>query len=160
MINFKNLLSTGLIFIFLSNLYSQVISSSPEFPKTNEEVIVRVDISQCENQTLLNYGGDVYAHTGVLTTLSESSSDWPYVNMTWGENSPEYKCRRVSTNIYRITITPCMESCYGISANELVASIALVFRSDNTDRQTEDLFVDVDDDGMIINQIKIIEWSI
>lgn len=52
------------------------------------------------NAGLANYTGDVYAHTGVITSASTSNTDWKYVKTGWGVNTPETKLTRLGPNLY------------------------------------------------------------
>ena len=105
---------------------------------------------------LKGYTGDVYAHTGVITSASASSSDWKYAP-TWGDNSEKYKMTREGSNLYSLTINDIKEY-YGVSATEVVKQLAFVFRaSDNSLEGKEtggkDIFVDVHDDGLAISLV-------
>ena len=79
-----------------TNLFGQKIFTSPESPTANEEVVVTVDIEQCSNQSMLDYTGQAYVHIGLITSESTDNSDWRYVPMSWGENSPCIRRRRMS----------------------------------------------------------------
>ena len=71
------------VLFFRSIAVAQLISVAPSFPKDAASISIIVDCSK-GNQGLLNYGntGDVYVHTGVITNLSSSSSDWKYVKFS------------------------------------------------------------------------------
>ncbi|NMD15301.1 MAG: hypothetical protein GYA75_00700, partial [Bacteroidales bacterium] len=75
------------IFIFsFFRLQAQIIHTEPVFPLVNQSVIIYYDAAE-GNQGLMGYTGDVYAHTGVITNLSTSPSDWKYVKTNWGQNT-------------------------------------------------------------------------
>lgn len=70
----------------------------------------------------------VYAHTGVITNKSTSSSDWRYAS-AWGDNSAKYRMTRTGTNTYTLSI-PDIRTYYGITdPAEKVERLAFVFRS-------------------------------
>ena len=103
---------------------------------------------------LKGYTGDVYAHTGVITTASTAPNDWKHAP-EWGDNSDKYKLTRVSTDLYSLSIDN-IKDFYGLTAGEVVKQLAFVFRaSDNSkegkDTGGKDIFVDVHDDGLALS---------
>ena len=76
----NRLFNLYLLLLFLLNgpisAYSQVISTSPALPKATDEITVTFDAT---NTPLEGYSGDVYAHTGVLTTESANNTQWKHV---------------------------------------------------------------------------------
>ena len=66
--------------IFLSGLISvmgraQVITTTPAFPADTDSVTLIFDAAQGD-AGLKNVAPPIYAHTGVITNLSTSGSDW------------------------------------------------------------------------------------
>jgi len=106
-----------------------LISSDPAFPIENTPVTVYFN-AEFGNGGLLNYKGDVYAHTGVITNLSVNSTDWKYVKTEWGENTPETKLTRIDSNFYSITFNN-IRNYFGVPASEQIKKLAFVFRSEN-----------------------------
>lgn len=105
---------------------------------------------------LKGYTGDVYAHTGVITTASSSGSDWKHAP-SWGDNDDKYKLTRVSGDLYALKINDIKEY-YGVGASEVVKQLAFVFRaSDNSLEGKEtggkDIYVDVHEDGLAISLV-------
>ena len=137
-------------FALCINVFSvsaQVVTTSPAFPTVNDTITLTFDASK-GNAGLKDYTGDVYAHTGVITENSSSSSDWKYVIADWTENIPKAKLTRISTNIYELKIIPNILEYYGVPATEKVLKMAFVFRSSDgskTGRDSDggDIFVDV-----------------
>lgn len=115
-----------LLFAGLAN--AQLITWQPYFAKDSDSLYVYFDATQ-GNKGLLNYTGDVYAHTGVITNLSTKSSDWKYVLTTWGVNTPATKLDRMGPNLYRYKIFPSVRSFYGVPSTEQILQVAFVFRS-------------------------------
>lgn len=105
-----------------------LILSEPVFPIENTPVTVYFNAA-FGNGGLLDYSGDVYAHTGVITNLSANLTDWKYVKTEWGVNTPETKLTRIDSNLYSITIAD-IRSYFGVPVAEQVKKIAFVFRSD------------------------------
>lgn len=140
--------------LFAGGLIAQVVSPEPAIPIDSKAVTITFYADQ-GSQGLMDYTGDVYAHTGVITSESTSGSDWKYAP-TWGDNSAKYKMTRVSTNQYTLTLTPNIRDYYGVSAAEDIQQMAFVFRSsDNTkegkDTGNKDIFVDVSSEELSVS---------
>src|SRR5438445_7683356 len=84
----KGFVLTGLMFL-LRPLSAQLLTSTPLFPADTGTVTIVVDCSK-GNQGLLNYAntGDVYVHTGVITSNSTGQTDWRYVKFNQNFNLP------------------------------------------------------------------------
>jgi 1,4-alpha-glucan branching enzyme len=123
----KKFLLLLLLFAGLTN--AQLITWQPYFAKDSDSLYVYFDATQ-GNKGLLNYAGDVYAHTGVISNLSTSSSNWRYVKTTWGVNTPDTKLDRVGANLYRYKILPSVRTSYAVPSAEQILQVAFVFRSD------------------------------
>jgi glycosidase len=118
-----------LLFIFgIQILNAQLVTTSVPFPVVDEPVTVYFDAS-LGSAGLAGYNGDVYAHTGVITSESTSGSDWKYVKTGWGENSPETKLTRIGSNLYQIMISPNIKDYYNVPEGEEILQMAFVFRS-------------------------------
>ena len=96
---------------------------------------------------------EVYAHTGVITNKSTSSSDWKYAP-TWGTNTAKYKLEYVSTNLWKLTIGD-LRTYYGVPVGETIEKLAFVFRTADSKKEGKaagnaDIFVDVVDSGLQI----------
>lgn len=105
---------------------------------------------------LKGYSGTVYAHTGVITSASNSGSDWKHAP-SWGDNSDKYKLTRVSGDLYALQINDIKEY-YGVGASEVVKQLAFVFRSEDNSLEGKetggkDIFVDVHEDGLAISLV-------
>ena len=110
--------------------WSQAITTSPVFPQETDSVTIIFDATQ-GSAGLMGYSGDVYAHTGVITNLSASNSDWKYVKTNWGQNTPDTKLTKIGPDQYRLKIQPHIRAYYGVPANEKILQMAFVFRSAN-----------------------------
>ncbi|MDY6801095.1 MAG: alpha-amylase family glycosyl hydrolase [Bacteroidota bacterium] len=154
------LLKKGILFvvfiIFLKLLgNAQVVTTIPEFPTAGNDVTVYFDATQ-GNQALMDYNGDIYAHTGLITENSSNSTDWQYVIAGWSENTEKAKLTKVSTNYYQLEITPSINDFYEVAEGEEVFKLAFVFRnSDGTIVAREadggDIFAEVYPPGLSIN---------
>ena len=123
----KKFLLLLLLFAGLTN--AQLITWQPYFAKDSDTLYVYFDATQ-GNKGLLDYTGDVYCHTGVITNLSTTSHDWKYVKTTWGQNTPDTKLDKLSANLYRYKILPSVRSFYTVPSAEQILQVAFVFRSD------------------------------
>lgn len=157
----NNSLLNRIVFFLTFNLLlftevsAQLVVSTPELPTDNVSVKITFDATQ-GNMGLKDYTGDVYAHTGVITTASTSSTDWKYVKTAWGTNTPETKLTRVSANIYELTLSPNIRAYYGVPANEKILKIAFVFRSYDKAQigktaSNQDIFVNVYEDVFAVD---------
>ena len=141
--------------IFLTSVsFSQsVVEYEPLFPSINKPIRI---IFHADRGTkgLMNFSGDVYAHTGVITSKSTSPSDWRYIKTNWGQNTNETKLTRISKNVYELKIEN-IRSYYGLGTSEEVLRLAFVFRSSDTSREGKDyggkdIFVDLRSEGLKI----------
>lgn len=137
-----------LFLLFTSVIYSQVVTTIPTIPTVSDAITVTFDATGTE---LDGYTGDVYAHTGVLTTASTSSSDWKHVIGTWNSNTTQPKLTRTGTNTYQLVITPDVTTYYSITVGEVVTDIAIVFRSSTSSLQSRpDIFIPIYGQGLNI----------
>jgi 1,4-alpha-glucan branching enzyme len=118
--------------LFPFTVFSQLITTSPEFPNSTEKLTIYFDATQ-GNRGLMNCNCDVFFHAGVITDKSSSSSDWKYVKTTWGIANNAWKMTPVSgkPNVYSFTFEPSLISYFGVPANEIIKQLALVFRNSN-----------------------------
>ncbi|MGE5363442.1 MAG: alpha-amylase family glycosyl hydrolase [Bacteroidota bacterium] len=119
-----------LLFVFaLTAVLNAQITWEPLFPTEKDSVVVYFNAAE-GNQALKGYTGDVYAHTGVITNLSTSPSNWKAVKTNWGVNTPETKLTRIGTDRYKFVIRPSIRTFYtGLASNEIIKQVAFVFRS-------------------------------
>ncbi|HZL12141.1 MAG TPA: alpha-amylase family glycosyl hydrolase [Prolixibacteraceae bacterium] len=104
------------------------VTTNPALPNETKAATITFDATQ-GTAGLKDFTGDIYAHTGVITDKSTSSSDWKYVIAEWTVNIPKAKLTRVTTNIYTLEITPDILSFYGVPSGETIKQMAFVFRS-------------------------------
>lgn len=128
------------------------VTSNPALPNENKAVTLTFDATQGAGG-LKDYPGEIYAHTGVITDKSTSSSDWKYVLANWTTNLPKAKLTRLTTNTYTLEITPDIRTFYGVPPNETIKQIALVFRSPDGTKEGKatggkDIFVSVYSEGL------------
>ncbi|MBK8943837.1 MAG: T9SS type A sorting domain-containing protein [Ignavibacteriae bacterium] len=139
-----------LILTAFNFIYSQAISTNPEFPTETDEIEITFFIQEMSRKDLAGYGGILYTHTGVNTSLG----NWQHVIGTWGDNNSQPTLERISTDVYQITINNPRAFYNLTNSNEHITSLNFVLRSADGSKQTEDLFVPLFEDGL---NIKILE---
>lgn len=130
----------------------QVVTTSPAIVQTDSKNIVVTFHADRGNKGLAGLGATskIYAHTGVITNTSASTSDWQYAP-SWGDNSAKYELKYAGPDTWTLSI-PDINSYYGIPAGVTVEKLAFVFRNADSSREgkTEnggDIFVDVQPAG-------------
>jgi pullulanase/glycogen debranching enzyme len=128
------------------------VTTDLSFPSADQPLTITFDAAQ-GSQGLINYTGDVYAHTGVITSLSSGGSDWKYVVADWTTNLPKAKMTRTATNTYTLSITPSIKGYYGVPEGEEILQMAFVFRSSDGTKTGKtdaggDIFVTVYSSGL------------
>ncbi len=152
----KNIiLSTFMLIFGLQLNMAQLITSEPSLPTDQNATTITFDASQ-GNQGLINFTGDVYAHTGVITNLSTSGSDWKYVIAGWSQNTAKAKMTSKGNNKWELVITPSIRGFYSVPANETIQKMAFVFRSADGTKEGKtaaggDIFVDVYKAGLAVS---------
>jgi glycosidase len=148
-----------LFFLSFSSLLvnSQVITADPEFPTLQNSVTIYFN-SSLGNQALKDFTGDIYAHTGLITSASANSGDWKHVIAGWTENTTKAKLSRISSNLYQLTISPSIKEFYGVAEGEEVLKIAFVFRNSDGSKVAReadagDIFYNVYSSGLNVNII-------
>lgn len=122
----------GLLIITLSTVttFAQLIVANPSFPTVNDEVVITFN-SSLGNGGLSGYTGDMYVHTGVITSASSSGSDWKYVKAEWDENISDCMLTDIGEGLWQITLGPSIRDYYGVPESETILQMAFVFRSDD-----------------------------
>ena len=102
---------------------------------TTEDVSLFVDLT---GTALAGFSGDVYAHTGVLTDKSSTTSDWRYVKYDWTVNNAECKLTKVEGNLWKLNIKGGPRAYYGVPAGETIQKMAFVFRNADGTKEGKD----------------------
>ena len=119
--------------LLLTVLYvqGQVVTTTPSFVTEADNCVLTFDATQGD-KGLSGFTGELWAHIGVITNLSTSSSDWKYVKSAWAVNIDATKLTYISANKWQLTLSPNLRSYFGITNTaETIQKIALVIR--NTD---------------------------
>lgn len=143
-----------MILPFIKIVNAQVVSLSPVFPTQSQTVTITYDASK-GNAALLGQN-TVYAHTGVITNLSNSPNDWRYVQGNWGTDDSKVKMTSIGNNKFQLSFN--ISSFYGVPSSENVQKLAFVFRNANgsiVGRNTDgsDIFVSIGDGSFRYNII-------
>ncbi len=145
-----------ILMLLFKNLTAQVVTTIPTFPTADlDSVIVIFDATQ-GNGGLANVPPPVYAHTGVITNLSTSPSDWKYVIANWSTNTEKALMTPLGNNLYRLVLKPTIRDFYNVPQSETILKLAFVFRNSDgskTGRESDggDIFHDVYPPGLNIN---------
>jgi 1,4-alpha-glucan branching enzyme len=140
-----------LLFLFVKlSLFAQVIESTPQHPTINDSVQITFHVDSCDC-SLAGFTGNIYAHTGVLTTLSADNGDWKHVIADWNVDLPKAKLEKINSTTYKLHITPNVKTYYAISDTEKVTDLAFVFRNSGGTKQSANLYKKVYNPGLTIN---------
>lgn len=134
----KKILSTlvALTCLAVMPAASQTVTTTPATVTRSATGIVITFHADGGNKGLMGVASStpVYAHTGVITSLSKSVSDWKYAP-TWGDNDAKYRLTYVKANTWSLTI-PDVRTYYGITdPTETVEKLMFVFRTADGSRE-------------------------
>lgn len=116
------------------------VEPTPIFNTTTEDVIITLNTT---GTAMDGFAGPIYAHTGVLTTKSNGSSDWRYVKADWNENIDACKLKNVGTNLWQLIIVGGPRAFYGVPSNETINNMAFVFRSSDGKKEVKNSGQDI-----------------
>lgn len=140
-----------IILLFPLWLQAQIITTNPAFLTDDTAAEIIFDAT---GTALSGITGDVYAHTGVITDKSSSTSDWKYAP-TWLDNSAKYKLVSQGNNKWKLTISPDIRTYYGVPQGEKIQKLAFVFRNADGSKEGKDngkdIFVDVHETGLVVS---------
>ncbi len=130
--------------LILPAVVTAQISTDPAFPTIDQPVTITFN---AENTNLEGFDR-VFAHTGVHIL---DGAQWQNVIGDWGDNDvqPELEQDEEDENIFRLEIENIREF-YGLGEDQDVEALAFVFRSADSGTQTEDLFVELLTDEMLV----------
>jgi glycosidase len=118
-----------IIHLFCFLLYglslSAQVTCDPVFPTVDDNVTLFY--TAADGNAALVGASAVYIHTGVITNLSTSGTDWKHVVTTWGTNNTAASMQLVSAGVFKKSFN--IRTFYNIAANETVLKMAFVFRN-------------------------------
>ncbi len=151
----RNRLYLLIVFCFTAISIKAQVSTNPSPPFDDQSVTITFDASE-GNQGLMDYTGDVYAHTGVITDQSSSTSDWKYVKSDWGVNIDACKLTSIGNNQYTLELLPSIREYYGVPEGESIEQLAFVFRASDSSLEGKtssgtDILVDVSTNDLTVS---------
>lgn len=130
---------------------AQIITITPSSPILSDSITVVYDAKQ-GNGALGSYTGNVYVHTGLITTQSVSGSDWKNTVGNWGVADPKVLMTSLGDGKYSIRYK--IDSFYNILPTQIVLKLAFVFRNASgtiagKTIDNQDIFYDLNTTSMI-----------
>jgi 1,4-alpha-glucan branching enzyme len=127
---------------------AQIVQVTPPFPTSEDSVTVIFDATQGTGG--LRGISPVYAHTGVVTNLS--NDQWRYVVAPWGTDTPKIRMTPLGNDRHSLSFQ--IRSYYGVPTGEEVRRLAFVFRNANGSAEGKgtggtDIFYTVYPSGML-----------
>jgi len=141
--------------IFVACPFSAQVTTDPSIAvqQSGMSITATFDVSQIP--ALNGNSGPLYVHTGVITTSSVSSGDWKYVITPWpdGTNSSSANISAntlvsLGSNKWKLTITPDINTYYGITSGDIVTQLAFVVRTADGSKQSNNLYAPVYQPGL------------
>jgi len=137
------------------HIQAQLLSTDVKFPADNNALEITMDASFGNGALVGHAAEDVYVHTGVITSLSTSPTNWKYVRPA-NFNQPEAALKAVSlgNNKWKFTLPGGIRSYYGVPGGETILRIAILFRSGNgqavqRNRDGSDMYIEVYPSGQL-----------
>ncbi|HMW39545.1 MAG: T9SS type A sorting domain-containing protein [Saprospiraceae bacterium] len=126
---------------------AQILTVTPTFP-TMDDTVTIIYNAALGNGALKDKNTAVYAHAGLITEHSVTSTDWKYVQGIWGTPDSRVMLSSLGNNLYQLKYH--MRSFYRINSNERVLQMAFVFRNADgsivgRDPQGLDIYYDLRD---------------
>ena len=92
----------SLMLAFAAGLNGQVLEVTPTFPTIEDNVTIIYDATQ-GNAALVGVT-PIYAHMGLITSTSSSSTDWQFVQGSWGTADPDVLMTDIGDNRHSIAV--------------------------------------------------------
>ncbi len=127
---FLRLILLTLLCSVSTSVYAQIVTTTPVTVTKNSSNIVITLHADGGNKGLMGTPSTtpIYAHTGVITNKSTSSSDWKHAT-DWNTLLDKHKMTYVSANTWTLTI-PDIRTFYGITdPTETVEKLCFVFHT-------------------------------
>jgi hypothetical protein len=93
----------------------QIITSIPTLPQEKEETTIIFD-AKLGNGALAGFSGDIYAHTGVITSNSSNGTDWQHEIAGWSQNTDKAKMTALGNDKYQLVLSPSIREFYDVVA--------------------------------------------
>jgi hypothetical protein len=125
----KILICLTLLLAYTAN--SQIVKIFPPNPTLSDTVTLTFDATQ-GNKALCDIRGQVFVHTGLITSESNGDNDWKFVSTKWNANDPTTLMKSVEKNIYTYKFT--INSLYKPHANTKIEKLAFVYTTHDGSR--------------------------
>ncbi len=107
---------------------AQTVTTEPAILTASDNSVTITFHADGGNRALIGYTGDVYAHTGLITSGSTGVNDWKYAPV-WPDNSAKYKMTSAGSDTWVLQIDNIREY-YGMTdSDETIKALAFVFRN-------------------------------
>ncbi len=118
-----------IISVFSHGVFSQVFTWEPEFPTFYDSVTITYNAALGNGE--LAGIQPIYAHTGILTSISVNNNDWQNKKANWPEGDSILCMEYLGDNLHQFKIYP--KNFYSIHQSQDVRYLCFVFRnSDGT----------------------------
>ena len=148
------IMSVALLLWAAIGFAAEIVYSEPAIiQQSSKDIVIYFNAAE-GTAGLKGYTGDVYAHTGVITSESNSDSDWKHAP-SWGDNSAKYKLTMVGTDLWKLNVGD-LKTYYSLNSGETVKKLAFVFRNADGSKEGKasggsDIFLDVYPDGLSVS---------
>ena len=121
-------------------------------PDMAEDCVIVVNVADSG----VTPGEKLYAHTGVITNLSNGGGDWKYVKHDWAVDAADCCLTHVGGTIYALLLPGGPRAFYGVPAGEELKQLAFVFRTSGGTKEVknngQDIYVDlVDANDLVVS---------
>lgn len=114
--------------LFLNQSIAQVVTFTPSFATQRDSLKVIFNASE-GNRGLENFTGDVFLHTGVITSESTNDTDWKYIPFGWETNDPSVQATSLGNNKWEFTYKPSIREFFEVTdPNEQIEKVAIVYK--------------------------------
>lgn len=110
--------------------------SVPETPSADSPCTIFYQAD--ENSPFYGYKGELYAHIGVV------DGEWKHTVAQWGVNTDKCRLTKVKTNLWSLELDPTIRQWFNSGSTPL-GRIGIVVRNENGTKQTDDMFILVND---------------
>jgi len=115
------------LFLLIADVsIAQVIWLKPENPSVSDSVTLYFNAAE-GNKALLDQPGNMYLHTGVITSKSIDGHDWKYVVGNWGKDDKSVLMKREGKNLYSFRFV--INSFYKLKPEDIANQLVYVFRN-------------------------------
>ncbi|MFC2140025.1 hypothetical protein ACFLR4_05115, partial [Bacteroidota bacterium] len=142
------------LLIFLNTInIAQKITTDPPFPTETDNITITFNIQEAENKSLVGYEGQLYAHTGITTSINGGPPvRWRegYDIGEWAQNDIQPTLERIGQDLYEIHINNPRLYYNVTNPNEKITELCFVLRNSTGTVKTEDMFIPLYDEGLNI----------